>query len=291
MADKNIALEYFESYLPPFVTGQLDFSTLTQLPDVYVSAELQKTMSDIVYSCERKDRKGKIKVSLLIEHKSYPDKYTPVQIGSYIFSGLQKQIENDKNISLIIPVLLYHGKDKWEYYSLTNLFKNLEPEWKQFIPDFDYIYTNLNEVSDEHIEALNNKFLAASFLALKHSFQKDWLEANIVRILLLSENVPANLLRNLIVYLFERSELGKEKIEELIEKIPITIKNTVMSTVNYLMKEGEKIGMTKKEYEKNRAFTQSLIRETVFDDAKIAKLVGVTVDFVASVRVELNPGI
>ncbi|WP_090331243.1 Rpn family recombination-promoting nuclease/putative transposase [Dyadobacter koreensis] len=107
MADRNIAIEYFQSYLPPFVAGQLDFSTLTQLPDVYVSAELQKTMSDIVYSCQRNDGKGEIKISLLIEHKSYIEKYTPVQVGGCIFSGLQKQIEaKEKHLSLIIPVLL-----------------------------------------------------------------------------------------------------------------------------------------------------------------------------------------
>jgi hypothetical protein len=114
MADRTIAIEYFRNYLPPFVTGQLDFSTLTQLPDVYVSAELQKTMSDIVYSCQRKDGKGQINVSLLIEHKSYPDKFSPVQIGGYIFSRLQKQIAaGEKQLSMIVPILLYHGNGKW----------------------------------------------------------------------------------------------------------------------------------------------------------------------------------
>lgn len=50
------------------------------------------------------------------------------------------------------------------------------------------------------------------------------------------------------------------------------------------LKEGVEIGMTKKEYEKNLAFTQSLIKENLFDDNKIAQLVGVTADFVANVR-------
>jgi len=55
MADRSIALEYFKRYLPPFVPSQLGFSTLPQLPEVYVSAELQKTISDIMYSCQRAD--------------------------------------------------------------------------------------------------------------------------------------------------------------------------------------------------------------------------------------------
>ena len=53
------------------------------------------------------------------------------------------------------------------------------------------------------------------------------------------------------------------------------------------IEKGIEIGMTKKEYEKNFSFTKSLIMETLFDDIKIAQLVGVTVDFVSDIRKEL----
>ena len=90
LSNKEIAVEYFKNYLPDFVRERLDFSKLEQLPGTYLSDELKKTLSDIIYSCGLKGGKGSIKVSLLIEHKSHPDKYTPVQIGGYIFSALQK---------------------------------------------------------------------------------------------------------------------------------------------------------------------------------------------------------
>jgi hypothetical protein len=77
LADKSIAVDYFQNYLPPFIRQQLDFSTLVQLPDTYLSEELQKTLSDIVYACHKKASPEEIKVCLLIEHKSYPDKFTP----------------------------------------------------------------------------------------------------------------------------------------------------------------------------------------------------------------------
>ena len=54
------------------------------------------------------------------------------------------------------------------------------------------------------------------------------------------------------------------------------------------IEKGIEIGMTKKEYEKNFSFTKSLIMETLFDDIKIAQLVGVTIDFVANIRKELT---
>ncbi len=93
LSNKEIAADYFKSYLPDFVRERLDFSSLIQVPGTYLSDELKKTMSDIVYSCRLKETETTVKVSLLIEHKSHPDKYTPVQIGGYIFSSLQKQIQ------------------------------------------------------------------------------------------------------------------------------------------------------------------------------------------------------
>lgn len=68
-----------------------------------------------------------------------------------------------------------------------------------------------------------------------------------------------------------------------------------MNTLDIFVEKGKKIGveigveigMTKKEYEKNFSFTKSLIMETSFDDAKIAQLVGVSIDFVANIRKEL----
>jgi|SRR5690606_15250317 len=89
LADRRMALDYFKSALPKHIIGLLDLSTFKRLPDSYVSAELEKTMSDVVYTCQRKDGKGSVAVCLLVEHKSSQDRYTPVQVGGYLFSGYQ----------------------------------------------------------------------------------------------------------------------------------------------------------------------------------------------------------
>lgn len=54
LADKANAVDYFRASLPAFIRDRLDFLTLEQLPDSYVSSELRQTVSDIVYSCRRK---------------------------------------------------------------------------------------------------------------------------------------------------------------------------------------------------------------------------------------------
>ena len=49
-------------------------------------------------------------------------------------------------------------------------------------------------------------------------------------------------------------------------------------------KKGIKKGIEKERYERNFTFVSRLLKETDFDDAKIAELAGVTLEFVQSVR-------
>ena len=257
---------------------------------------MRKTISDIVYSCQRKDGKGEVKVCLLIEHKSYIDRYTPVQVGSYIFSGLLKQIGNGEEPSLIIPVLLYHGKESWEYRTLVGLFENLDPELKGFVPDYDYIYHNLGEISDEQIQALHNKFLSASFLALKYSLIKAELENLIPTILALAEadGVESNLYSSLIVYTFELSGLDEARILGILETLPAKIKDRVMSTLDIFVEKGIKIGEEKGikiGEEKGREKTaRNLIKISSLSDEQIATATDLPLDLVVRFRKELAKG-
>ena len=57
-----------------------------------------------------------------------------------------------------------------------------------------------------------------------------------------------------------------------------------MSTYDLLIEKGA----FDKELQKNRDFVTSLIISTDFNDAKIATLVGVTIDYVKDLRLELK---
>lgn len=289
LSNKSIAVEYFKSYLPAYISSKLDFTTLKQLPDTYLSEKLKKTMSDIVYSCLRKDTKKPVKVSLLLEHKSYPDKYASIQIGGYIFSALQKQATNKEPLSLVIPVLLYHGKGKWQYRTVADLFEETDKDWQQYIPDFAYVYNNLGVLDDEGIERLNNKFLAASVLALKHSMEKEWLAQNASKLLILASQGPGALVKGFIIYLFSRAPLEGKKI---LNSLPGHIKKTVMNTLDIYIEKGRKEGLEKgieKGIEKGKEqVVKNLLAAGKFSVAEIAGFVLVSEAFVRKVRSTLK---
>lgn len=286
-SDKEIATDYFKAVLPPSVSRNLDFETLKREPDTYLTEELKRSMSDIVYSCTRKDGRGSVKTCLLIEHKSHLYQYSPVQLGRYIFSGLERQIESGEPLALIIPILFYHGKQRWRYQTLRDLFENMGEELKVYLPDFEYIFYDLGELDDEEIKRLNNKFLAASFLALKYAFSKDLLEQKALDILLLSHESKEGLQRSLIIYLFTRSELKSDMLDSL----PENLKSNVMNTLEIYVEKGIEIGLEKAEklrLEKLRLMIENIIKNTDWDDQQIADITNESVEFVGEVRASMK---
>lgn len=290
-SDKQIAVDYFKAVLPLSVSENLDFETLKREPDTYLSEKLKRSMSDIVYSCERKDGKGFVKTCLLIEHKSSPYRYSPVQLGKYIFSAMERQIESGEPLALIIPILLYHGKQRWRYQKLSGLFDNMEEELKVYLPDFEYIFHDLGELDDAEIRRLNNKFLAASFLALKYAFNKELLEQNALDILLLSRESREGLQKSLIIYLFSRSELK----EGMLDSLPENLKSNVMNTLDIYVEKGKKqgieIGLKKGEklrLEKLWLMIENIIKNTDWDDRQIAEVTGESMEFVREVRTSMR---
>jgi hypothetical protein len=145
-------------------------------------------------------------------------------------------------------------------------------------------------ILDEEVEALNNKFLVASLLALKHTFDKEWLEVNVLSLLSLAQQVPENLLSNLNVYMFERSGLKEEQIIVIIETLPIALKKTVMSTLDIFVEKGKKMGI---ETGEKIGFDKALQKNTRnmlfegFSTETICKVLEVTPEYVARIQKEL----
>jgi len=184
----------------------------------------------------------------------------------------------------VISVLLYHGKAKWQYRTLANLFEGLDKEWEQFLPSFEYIYNDLGRLSDSEIEALNNKFLAASFLALKHSQEKEWIERNAAGLLVLASEGPRGLTKGFIIYLYSRGRLE----EKILNSLPDPIKTDVMNTLDIYFEKGIEKGIEKgrKEgFEKGiEKIVQNLINNGKFTVPEIANFAGVPESFVRKVR-------
>lgn len=238
MQDKLMVIDYLKAFLPNNIKENIDYTSLVLEDKSYIDELLKSSFSDIIYSCNLKDSNQQIEISILLEHKSYIDNNVPFQLLYYMSSNWIKKIQNNDTPILIVPILFYHGKLSWEYQTINLKFKELPNEFQKFIPNFEYIYNNIQMLSDDEIKLLKNQFLTANLLALKHYFDKNWLKGNLVELFssLISEN--KNLKTQFIVYVLNFVQISTKEQLEIIEKISENQKKEIMNTIEVWQKEG-----------------------------------------------------
>src|SRR5690606_4033579 len=201
--------------------------------------------------------------------------------------------DGHRELTPIIPVLLYHGRQKWEYWTLDRLFDDLGDELLVFLPKFEYVYHNLRDTPDAVVEALRNQFLASALLVMKHSHNKAWLARNFLRMLLMAlPSASTELQQAFLVYSFLQVEMNDEQLQEVIEELPLTIKRKVMSTYDLLIEKGIERGIEKgikQGIERGKiTVVENLLRIGKFTVSEIANYATVTEDFVRKVCEDLD---
>lgn len=109
-SDKEMAISFLSEMLPSDVVELLEFDTLTYNDKSYITAELEEIFSDMVMDIDLKTG-SKLKVCILLEHKSYVDPNVTIQILRYLGEAYNKQLASKEILRPILPVLYYHGKN------------------------------------------------------------------------------------------------------------------------------------------------------------------------------------
>ncbi|MFT6333689.1 MAG: putative transposase/invertase (TIGR01784 family) [Halioglobus sp.] len=145
------ARDFISFLLPAEVNEHLDLGTLSHAKESFVNKNLNEIISDVVFTCQLQNSEEELYVSILIEHKSYKDKFSSFQILQYLSAGYKIQIINRKNrenLKLIIPVLYYHNKDNWEYQEVSSFFEHVPEVLRRYVPRLNTLFINLLERSD-----------------------------------------------------------------------------------------------------------------------------------------------
>ncbi|NJN77041.1 MAG: Rpn family recombination-promoting nuclease/putative transposase [Saprospiraceae bacterium] len=236
----------FLTQLTTEIAAEIDINSLELDNTTYVNKALDELYSDIVYSAKTKDDKS-VKIALLFEHKSYPEKYPRLQLMDYML-GIWRQNQQDKvDLIPIIPILFYHGERKWEYRKFEQHF-DINKRLQQFLPKFDYTLIDLANYSDEFILSLKQSFLINSLIAFKHKNDDDYVRQNYTKIFINLEGVSetelgSNYIRTLTVYIISSTKIKSKEMIELIEKLPPKVEYKAKTTAQQLFEEGIERGI------------------------------------------------
>ena len=132
-SDPERAQAFVEEFLPEKIVKELDLSRLKVSQDSYLDNEMKEYFSDLILKIPVKKAKNRnLKIAFLFEHKSSPDNFVLFQVGHYLFSHYFKIIRQSKKLELLIPLIYYQGKQKWEVPRLLHHFKGKDKILRTF---------------------------------------------------------------------------------------------------------------------------------------------------------------
>jgi hypothetical protein len=238
--------EYLEKVILPQLPGvSFDLDNLILDNTSYVTPKLQPFYSDLVYLTTMTDANGTqspVKIALLLEHKSAMPSQLQLrlQLLEYIVAIQHRNYDEKSDSTLMVIPNVFNQFDKnWEMDSFRSLFKDLSPQMKRFIPDFEILMTNLPNFSPEKMDAFDKYGeLRAGMMAMKHVKNKKFLLEHFEEIFVFLERHPEReaLRSQMVVYLLSASDLKAQELEELLKTIfsPILQKEVQMYGTGFI---------------------------------------------------------
>ncbi|AQG79047.1 Rpn family recombination-promoting nuclease/putative transposase [Spirosoma montaniterrae] len=241
----DIALAFVEEVFPASLLKKLKLETFALSNASYVDTTLEEYFADIVYSC-RYDDEQSLEIAILFEHKSYKETYPHFQLLRYLLNSWEQARKQNQLPTLLIPIIIYHGKARWNYEPLRSYFGVVDDNLSRFVPDFEYLLFDISRHTDDEILGFRNRFLATSLFLMKHRENEQRLLAQRDRLFVWLEDISdlqtgSNYLQATLVYLFRNLDF---RTKEFYQQLFSTPRNSqkAMSTYDYLIEEGRKEG-------------------------------------------------
>jgi len=235
--------EFVENFFPASLLEKLDISSLKAQSISYLSPELSRLYSDVVYTCDYGSHKDKVLITLLFEHKSYYAQNPHLQLLGYMLKIWEQQRDNSDLVTPIIPVILYHGEEKWKERKFTDMFSgNLDDDLERFIPNFDLHLIDLNKESDEKLKQLNKRFLTSSLLTFKYHKNQAYIRQHFSFLVEVDNDIYQE---TILVFLIKNYDISKPEVAKLLSDTSEKSKSKIMNAIEAYYAEGMQKGMQK----------------------------------------------
>ena len=105
--------DFLKGALPAGIVKEINFDKIKLENTEYIDKEYKSNFSDLVVKTELKNKKA-ADIYILFEHKSYRDRKVILQLLSYMLKMWKQDMDNKHDLRIIIPLVFYHGKKKWD---------------------------------------------------------------------------------------------------------------------------------------------------------------------------------
>jgi predicted transposase/invertase (TIGR01784 family) len=247
-SDKDSLIEFVSKTIRPAIVKNLDFSTLKIDNTEYIDKRLSSNFSDLVYNCKYKERQN-VKITLLFEHKSSVEKFPHFQLLAYMLRIWELQLKQRLELTPVIPIIFYHGIEKWDNKKFEDYFVHLDKELDRFIPRFDYELIDTSTYSNEELKSLfNNTELQVGLLTMKNIFDEreildQFVHLGVLINKLLESEKGRDFFESISVYMLNSAKVSANKYMKIMKTISIQAEEQFVSTAQQLRQEGRIDGM------------------------------------------------
>jgi predicted transposase/invertase (TIGR01784 family) len=206
-----------------------------------VDEDLNDYFADLLYTCQLRNGE-QVRIALLFEHKSYPEKHPHFQLLRYLLNAWQQADAQSEPLLPILPVVFYHGLSPWKTSTLTDYFGPVSDWIRPFLPEFSHLLIDLNEYDAPTIIAFENHFLALATLLMKIRRMKQFLEryaepiSQLLRFIEADQDMP--FIRTAFIYIYEAGRLPLTDIVRIFEYVSTKTAMEALSTADQLRLEG-----------------------------------------------------
>ena len=246
---KNVKA-FLQIALPEPIRKRIEFSKVEIDLSDYVSNQFKESFSDIVVktkirkdSSEEEEREIDADIYILFEHKCSRDAAIFIQLLRYMYLMWQMDIDENKPLRVIVPIVFYHGEEKWNIpHSFIEQF-NVSDEIKEFLLNYRYVmfdtrHWNFKDESNEELR--DNVFLLTALALMKNAFNED---VDTIRELFkfwYEKGFTGELEKVLffLAYICETSDISQDKLKEVLEESKIEGGEIMPTLAKRLREEG-----------------------------------------------------
>jgi predicted transposase/invertase (TIGR01784 family) len=252
----EVARDFIKNYLPENILKIIDLETLELQKDSFINEELQEVFSDMLFQVAINKQEGY--VYFLFEHKSYPSKGVAFQLLNYMVRIWEQKIkkELDQKIPVVIPLVVYHGKDQWKIKTslgeMIRGYEELPEDVRRFIPNYQYLLYDLSTFSDQEIKGeARLRILLSVFRDIFKNNSDELLKVVYNATLALDEledqETGIEYFETFMRYVFNAGpQLTKDELEKMIHQIDVNYpkgSEMTMTLAEVLRKEGYEDGI------------------------------------------------
>jgi predicted transposase/invertase (TIGR01784 family) len=268
LSHHDAAVAFLQQALPQNITALLDIQKLQHTHSSYTTKELREYVSDIVLRVPIYGSDNEAEVSVLIEHKSYKDRKLPFQLLSYVAAGYQQQLKNGKKLRVIIPIVYYHGKQKWDVPVLADYFPTVPTEILKYVPQWAFEMLSIRDMSPDQIRNITNTMLKTALIIQKGAHKRIFALEEYARVFntLHAEN-EGNFFISTMVYIFETEVLQESELSTITKELNNDMKTKTLTIKEELiargMEKGRQEGRHEGSMQSRYEFARKLIQRSM----------------------------